>query len=162
LNNISIIVAIDQNGLIGNANHLPWQIKEDLQYFKETTSGHPVIMGKNTWLSIGKPLEGRVNIILTHDTSFQIAGCITVNSIEQVLTEFTDQEIFIIGGADVFKQFLPYTHKIYLTRILHSFEGDVYFPELDWSNWKIVFYEHKSTKSGYNISFEKWERINKE
>ena len=155
---ISIIVAIDKNGLIGTENHLPWNIKEDLQYFRDITLGHPVVMGKKTWLSLGKPLEGRINIILTHDKSFQIPGCITVNSIEQILADFHDQEVFVIGGAETFRQFLPLAHMIYLTRIDHIFEGDTYFPVIDWSEWEIVFFEQKSTESGYNISFEHWKR----
>ncbi|MFO7660133.1 MAG: dihydrofolate reductase [Candidatus Cloacimonadaceae bacterium] len=158
---ISIIVAMDRNGLIGNDNHLPWNIKEDLQYFRETTLGHPVVMGKSTWLSLGKPLDGRINIILTHDTTFQIPGCITVNSTEQLLADFPEQEVFIIGGAETFRHFLPLAQKIYLTRIDHAFAGDTYFPQPDWSEWEIVFYEQKSTASGYDISFEKWERKDK-
>lgn len=118
--------------------------------------GHPVIMGKNTWLSIGKPLDGRLNIILTKDKSFQINGCLTVNSVEQVLTEYSDQEVFVIGGAETFRQFLPYTNIIYLTRIEHSFEGDVYFPEVNWDEWEIVSFEQKTSETGYKLSFEKW------
>lgn len=158
MSNISLIVAMDQNNLIGKENRLPWNIKEDLQYFRKTTLGHPVVMGKNTWFSIGKPLDGRINFILTHDSSFQIPGCITVTSIQQVLNEFPDQEVFVIGGAETFRQFLPHATKIYLTRIMSTFEGDTYFPEPDWSEWEIVFFEQKATESGYEITFEIRER----
>lgn len=159
--NISIIAALDINGLIGKANHLPWKIKEDLEYFRNTTMGHPVVMGKKTWLSIGKPLDGRINIILTRDINFSIPGCIIANSIQQVLEDFSDQELFVIGGEEVFRQFLPFTNKIYLSRIKQAFDGDTYFPEVDWSEWEIVFYEQKTTEAGYDISFEKWDRKNK-
>ncbi len=158
MTSISIIVAIDRNRLIGTENHLPWNIKEDLQYFRDTTLGHPVVMGKKTWLSLGKTLEGRVNIILTHDKSFEIPGCLIVNSIDQILSNFSEQEVFVIGGAETFRQFLPLANMIYLTRIDHDFEGDTYFPEVDWSEWEIVFFEQKSTESGYTISFEHWKR----
>jgi len=155
---ISIIVAFDKNQLIGRNNHLPWLIKEDFKFFKDTTMGHPVVMGKNTWLSIGKPLDGRINIILTRDVSFQINGCLTVNSIEQVFAEYPDQEVFIIGGSEVFRQFLPFAGKIYLTRIDYKFEGDVYFPYVNWKEWEIMSFEQKISESGYNLSFETWEK----
>jgi dihydrofolate reductase len=120
--------------------------------------GHPVIMGKNTWLSIGKPLDGRTNIILTHDLSFSIPGCLTANSIDEILTDYPDEEIFVIGGSEVFRQFIPLSKKIYLTRINHCFDGDTYFPELDWSLWEMTFYEFNDSESGYQFSFEIWER----
>jgi dihydrofolate reductase len=120
--------------------------------------GHPVVMGKNTWLSIGKPLDGRINIILTHDLSFNIPGCLTANSIDEILTDYRDEKIFVIGGSEVFRQFIPLSQKMYLTRIIHSFEGDTYFPELDWSFWEMTFYEFNNSESGYQFSFEIWER----
>jgi len=158
LNLISIIAAIDQNYLIGNSNHLPWNIKEDLHFFRRVTMGHPVVMGKRTWLSIGKPLDGRVNVILTHDRTFNIPGCLIVNSVEEVISQFSEQEIIIIGGAEVFRQFLPYANNLYLTKIKHAFTGDTYFPQIDWNDWNIVFYEQKDTESGYQITFEQWTR----
>ena len=158
MHNLSMIAALDRNGLIGKANHLPWQIQEDLQYFRETTMGHPVVMGKHTWLSIGKPLDGRINIILTHDINFRIPGCVVKNSIDQVLSSFREDEIFVIGGSGIFKQFIPFADKLYLTRINHVFEGDTYFPVVNWSEWIMNFYELKATESGYDIAFERWER----
>jgi dihydrofolate reductase len=156
LHNISIIAAVDENYLIGKENRLPWNIKEDLHHFRELTIGHPVVMGKNTWLSLGKPLDGRINVILTHDKSFQFPGCIVANSIEQVLTNFPKEEVFVIGGACTYQQFLALANRIYLTRIKDAFEGDVYFPVFDWSQWEMVFFEQKDTESGYRLSFEKW------
>jgi len=154
----SIIAAIDKNNLIGRDNRLPWNIPEDLQFFRSITMGHPVVMGKNTWLSIWKPLEGRVNIILTRETELNVPGCIVVNTLEQIMDDFNSEELFIIGGASVFKQFLPIAQKIYLTRILHEFQGDTYFPSVDWDMWEIVFFEQKQSVEGYQLNFEQWQR----
>jgi dihydrofolate reductase len=158
LSNISIIVAIDNNGLIGKNNHLPWQIKEDLLHFKNTTLGHPIVMGKKTWLSISKPLEGRTNIILTNDKTLIIPGCIIYNNIKHILADFTNEELFVIGGATTFNDFLPYTGRIYLTKIHATFEGDTYFPELNWNLWEMVHFENILSDTGYEISFERWEK----
>lgn len=158
MKNISIIAAIDKNMLIGKDNRLPWLIPEDLQYFREVTLGHPIVMGRKTWNSLGKALDGRINIILTSDTQLNIPGCIIVNSIEQILSGYSEQEIFVIGGASIFKQFLPHADKLYLTRIENAFEGDTYFPPITWEDWELMFYEQKNSVTGYNLSFEKWVR----
>jgi dihydrofolate reductase len=155
---ISIIAAIDKNGVIGKDNHLPWNINDDLKHFRELTIGHPVVMGRKTWMSIGKPLDGRINIILTHDSSFSIPGCITVNSVQQVVNDFPDQDIFVIGGAELFRQFIPSAGRIFLTRINHEFSGDTYFPHVNWDHWLLISYERKQTEDGYDLSFETWER----
>lgn len=158
MKNISIIAAVDKNMLIGKDNRLPWLIPEDLQYFREVTLGHPIVMGRKTWNSLGKALDGRINIILTSDTQLNIPGCIIVNSIEQILSGYSEQEIFVIGGASIFKQFLPHADKLYLTRIENAFEGDTYFPPITWEDWELMFYEQKNSVTGYNLSFEKWVR----
>jgi dihydrofolate reductase len=155
---ISIIAAIDINGVIGKNNHLPWKISEDLKRFRVLTMGHPVVMGRKTWMSIGKPLEGRINIILTHDFDFKIPECITANSIQQIIDDFPDKDLFVIGGAEVFRQFIHLTGRIYLTRINQAFDGDSYFPKVNWGEWLLVSYEHKSTAEGIELSFETWER----
>jgi len=121
--------------------------------------GKMVVMGKNTWLSIGKPLDGRINIILTHDPVFRIPGCLVFNSVQQVLDNSLESEIFVIGGADVFAQFIPFADTIYLTRINHSFLGDTYFPALNWQEWQMKLYEQIVTEAGFQVSFERWERI---
>jgi dihydrofolate reductase len=123
--------------------------------------GHPVVMGKNTWLSIGKPLEGRINIILTHDVSMVIPGCIISDAVASILQDYPNQEVFVIGGADVFRQFIPHADKIYLTKIQQEFEGDTYFPEVNWADWSMVSYELKSTEDSYQMSFEIWEKKRK-
>jgi dihydrofolate reductase len=156
LNTLSLITAFDLNYLIGNDNHLPWRISEDLQHFRSITMGHTVVMGKNTWISLGKPLEGRTNIILTHDTDYQIPGCLVYNSVEQVINGTQDDEVFIIGGSEVFKQFLPFANKMYITRIQHSFTGNKYFPPVNWQDWVMDSYELMKTQSGIDLAFEIW------
>ncbi len=158
--NVNIIAAMDRNGLIGARNKLPWKIKEDLLHFRETTTGHPVVMGKKTWLSIGEPLDARINVVLTHDRSLRAEGCIIAHSVDQILSEFAGQEIFVIGGAKTFKQFLSYASKLYLTRIDGEFEGDTFFPEFNWQEWAIVCYEKKQSQTGFELAFEVWERVN--
>jgi len=155
---ISIIAALDKNYLIGINNHLPWHIKEDLHHFRKLTYGHPVVMGKNTWMSLGKPLEGRTNIILTHDKDFHIDGCITLNSISELDNLFREEEIFVIGGANIFRQFLAIADRMYLTRIDHTFSGDTYFPDIDWQQWKLISFEQLTSEQGYKLAFEQWER----
>ncbi|HOD17485.1 MAG TPA: dihydrofolate reductase [Candidatus Cloacimonadota bacterium] len=155
---ISIIAALDKNYLIGFNNHLPWHIKEDLHHFRKLTYGHPVVMGKNTWMSLGKPLEGRTNIILTHDKDFHIDGCITLNSISELDNIFREEEIFVIGGANIFRQFLAIADRMYLTRIDYAFSGDTYFPDIDWQQWKLISFEQLTSEQGYKLAFEQWER----
>jgi dihydrofolate reductase len=120
--------------------------------------GHPVVMGRRTWMSIGKPLDGRTNIILTHDKSFAYPGCIITSSIEQIINDFYEQDIFIIGGSEVFFQFLPYADRLYLTRIMHEFEGDTYFPVVKWEEWMLTYYERIMTDVGFELGFETWKR----
>lgn len=133
---ISLIVAMDKNRLIGNNNQLPWHLPADLKHFKEITTGHPIIMGRKTYESIGKPLPNRKNIIITRQPDFNAQGCIVANSIEDAVKKAGNpEEIFIIGGTEIFKQSLDLADKIYLTEIHHSFDGDTYFPNLD-NKWK--------------------------
>lgn len=136
---ISIIVALAKNRVIGKNNNLPWHIPQDLAHFNKLTMGKPVIMGQKTFESIGKPLSGRKNIILTKDNNFQPAGCISVHSIGDALTVADEAaEVMIAGGASVYSQFLPLADRMYLTLIDADIEGDAYFPEFDWSDWREV------------------------
>lgn len=136
---ISIIVAADENNVIGKNNGLIWHLPDDLKFFKEMTSGHAIIMGRKTFESVGKPLPNRTNIIITRDASFNPEGCIVVHSIEEALTEAakTDETPFIVGGEQIYRLALPITDVVYLTRIHHKFEGDRRFPELS-DEWQIV------------------------
>jgi dihydrofolate reductase len=140
---ISIIVAIAENLAIGRNNDLLWHIPEDLKRFKRITSGHSVIMGKRTYLSLPRrPLPNRRNIVITDVQGENFNGCEMAYSIKEVLDLCKPgEEYFIIGGASVYKQFLPYTNRLYLTRVHEKFEGDVFFPEIDFSQWKLISQE---------------------
>jgi dihydrofolate reductase len=137
---ISIIVAMDENNLIGKDNELPWYLPADLQYFKKTTMGHPVIMGRKTFESIGRPLPGRENVILTRDPEYQQENCTILHSMDELkaYTESKPDEYFVIGGAELIKQALSFASKLYITKIHHQFEGDTYFPPFDEKEWTLV------------------------
>ena len=134
---ISLIVATDQNGLIGNKNALPWHLPADLTYFKEKTKNNIVIMGRKTFESIGKPLPNRINIVITRDQTFQKDGILVEHDIEKLIKRYTNHEyeVFVVGGETIYKQFYPHATKIYKTVILEEFEGDAYFPEIDEKEW---------------------------
>jgi dihydrofolate reductase len=134
---ISIVVAMAANRVIGRDNQLPWHLPADLKHFKETTMGKPILMGRKTWESIGRPLPGRTNIVITRDENYDAPGCVVVHSIEAALQAAAKQdEVMIIGGAEFYRQVLPQTDRIYLTRINEDFDGDTLFPELDSSEWQ--------------------------
>ncbi len=137
---ISIIVAIAQNMAIGKDNQLLWHISNDLKRFKRITEGHQVIMGKKTFESLPKaPLPKRTNIVISDDTNDSFEGCKTVYSIEEAIDLCKeDEESFIIGGGSVYKQFLPYADKLYLTIVHKDFEADTFFPEIDLKKWNLI------------------------
>lgn len=137
MSGLSLIVAMDKNGLIGKDNSLPWSLPADLKYFRETTSGHPVVMGRKTFESIGRPLPNRLNIILTRTPAFQAEGCTVISSVDKVLEQSQSEEVFIIGGKQVYHLFLPFVQRVYLTRIDEEFEGDTHL-QLDLSDFKLV------------------------
>ncbi len=137
---ISIIVAIAENMAIGKNNNLLWHIPEDLKRFKRITSGHPVIMGKRTFYSLPRrPLPNRRNIVITDIKGETIEGCEMAYSIEDVIEKCDPaEENFIIGGASVYRQFLPHCDRLYLTRVHKTFDGDVFFPEIDFFQWELI------------------------
>lgn len=133
----SIIVAAAQNNTIGGNNDLLWRIPEDLKRFKALTMGKMCIMGRKTFESIGKRLPGRRFVIVSRDLTYQAAGCEVVVSLEQALALGKDEvEVMIIGGGEIYRQALPYTDKVYLTRVMADFEGDTFFPELPANEWR--------------------------
>jgi len=135
---LSIIVAMDRNRLIGQGGRLPWHMPADLRHFKHTTLGKPIIMGRRTFESIGKALPGRKNIVLTRDSVYQAPGCVTANSIGAAIAGAGQvAEVMVIGGATLFEQVLPLTHRIHLTCIDAEFEGDTWFPEIDAEAWAV-------------------------
>ena len=159
---ISIIVAVAENGVIGDKNSLLWHIGEDLRNFKRITSGHPVIMGRKTYESLGRPLPNRTNVVITRsDTGFE--GCTTVHSLEEAVALFpADEEVFIIGGAQIYAQALPVADRLYLTRVYRSYEGDTRFPDWDESEWRLMSSERfeRGEKFDAPFSFELYDRRN--
>jgi len=157
---VSQIAAMSENHVIGKNNQLLWHMPEDLKHFKNTTSGHTVIMGRKTFDSVGKPLPRRRNIIITRQ-NITIEGCEVVNTIEAALALCAgEDEVFIVGGAEIYKQSLHLTDRVYLTIIHHHFEGDSFFPQLNQNDWKEVSHENRPAddKNAYPYSFIRYER----
>lgn len=158
---IAIIVATDKNRLIGKDNDLPWKLSADLQYFRKVTMGKPIIMGRATHESIGRPLPGRRNIVVTSNKDFQAEGCTVVNSIEQAISACKDeQEAMVMGGASLYEQFLDKAQRIYLTQVDAELEGDTWFPEWDKAQWKQISSESHMAddKNQFDYSFDVYER----
>lgn len=155
--NISIIVAIAQNNAIGKDNNLLWHISEDLKRFKKITTGHTIVMGKNTFHSLPNGvLPNRVHIVITDVKEEQFEGCITVYSIEDAVEKFDDnEEVFIIGGGMIYKQFLPLANRIYLTVVHKDFEADTFFPAINYDEWKEISKEsfEASDKNDFAYSY---------
>ena len=152
---IPVIVAVAENGTIGDKNTLLWHIKEDMRFFRTTTSGHAVIMGRKTFESLGsKPLPKRKNIVITRaDRSFE--GAFTAHSLEEAIAMAEgDEEIFIIGGAQIYAEALKVAHRMYITRVERSYEGDTSFPDIDFSEWELVAEEKHDRGEEYEYPFE--------
>lgn len=156
---VKIIVAKSRNGVIGDSNKLIWRLPADLANFKKITTGHSIVMGRKTFESIGKPLPGRRNIIITRNPDYEVKDCEVVNSLEEALL-LTGNDCFIIGGGEIYKQSLDIASKIYLTLVDEDFTGDTIFPELD-DNWFKSSEENFSSdeKNPYNYSFITYERF---
>ncbi|MDP2598889.1 MAG: dihydrofolate reductase [Candidatus Liptonbacteria bacterium] len=136
---ICIIVAIAKNRVIGKrGSGMLWHLPADLKRFKEITMGHTIIMGRRTHESIGKPLPGRTNIVITRQKDYSAPGCIVLGSLQEALVMVNGKESFVMGGGEVYEQALPLADKLYITEIEAGFEGDVYFPEIDKKIWKLV------------------------
>ena len=138
---INIVVAIAKNNVIGKNNKLPWHYPEDLRYFKNITSGKTVVMGKNTFLSIvernGKVLPNRKNVVLTHDKEFKYKDVTVIHDVNDYLNNI-DEDIYIIGGSQVYHMFLPFADRLYITHISRDYEGDTYFPEIEFSKYDLI------------------------
>ena len=151
---VSIIVAIAQNGTIGDKNSLLWHIKEDMRFFRTTTSGHAVVMGRKTFESLGsRPLPKRTNIVITRaDRVFE--GTLTAHSLEEAIRLAEgDEEIFIIGGAQIYREALRIADRMYITRVMHDYEGDTSFPDIDLSEWELVAEEKHDRGEEYEYPF---------
>jgi len=158
---ISLIAAMGKNRVIGKNNSLPWNLPTDMKYFRDKTRNKPVIMGRKTYATIGKPLPNRTNIIITRDENYKAEGCIVVHSADEAL-KATDnaEEVMVIGGSQIYKEFLPKANKMYLTFIDAEFEGDTYFPEYDITEWKETSYEEheRDAENQYDYRFVVLER----
>lgn len=164
---LTIIVAVSENNVIGKDNRLIWRLPADMKFFKEKTTGHVIITGRKNYESIPekfRPLPDRKNIVITRQKNYHAPGAVVVSSIENALQYVSenhkDEEVFIIGGAEIYKQTISACDKIYLTRIHHSFEGDAFFPALNEKDWKLVGAEDFSTdeKNIYNFTIQTWEK----
>ena len=138
---ISLIAAMDRNRLIGNKNQLPWHLPADLTHFKQVTMGKPIIMGRKTFESIGRPLPGRTNIVLTRDEDYQADGIVLTGSLDKALDCAASEgveEVMIIGGSNIYGQALDHSDRLYLTIVDGEFDGDAWFPEIDMERWQEV------------------------
>ncbi len=161
---MKIIVAVDKNWGIGNKNKLLVSIPDDMKFFRETTTGNVVIMGKNTLKSFpnGRPLKNRVNIVLTSDENFTAGDAIIVHSVEEAVEEakkYADRELYVIGGASIYEQMLDYCDTAYVTYIDYSYEADCYFPNLDnKQEWKLTEESEEQTYFDVEYYFRKYEK----
>ena len=160
---VTIIAAIAENNALGKDNQLIWYLPADLKRFKKTTLNHVVIMGRKTFESLGKPLPNRTNIIITRDKNYIAEGCVVVNSLKEALETAAkeDENPFILGGAEIYIQAMPFTDKLDITFVHHKFEADVFFPEIDKTIWKETSRENfkADDKNKYDYSFVTFERI---
>ncbi|MEX0614831.1 MAG: type 3 dihydrofolate reductase [Methylophaga sp.] len=160
---LSIIVAMDENRLIGKENQLPWRLSADLQFFKRTTMGKPLIMGRNTHESIGRALPGRRNIVITSQKDYQPAeGCELAQDPDAALVMCADEtEVMLMGGASLYQQLLPKADKLYLTRVLTALDGDTWFPEINWQQWQLLSQESHTAdaKNQFDYRFEIYQRL---
>ncbi len=156
---ITIIVAASENSVIGYKNALPWNISEDLKHFKKITINHSVIMGRKTFESIGKPLKDRRNIVISRDKTLKIEGVEVVNSLDDAIFRTKDQnEIFIIGGEQIYKMAMPFATNMHITKVYTNIEGDAFFPAFDEREWKILSQKDLESNEGLKFSFINYER----
>lgn len=162
---LSLIVAASENNVIGKGNAIPWHLPDDLKFFRSKTEGHPIIMGRKCYESIGKPLPNRENIIVTRDQTYDAPGCEVSSSLDEAIMfakKKTDrEEIFVIGGGEVYAQALPFANRIYMTRVHATIDGDIFFPEIDAATWKeIERTEHPADdKHTFAFTFQTLERV---
>lgn len=157
---VALIAAVAKNGVIGKDNQLPWHIKSEFQYFKTTTLGHPVVMGRRSFESLGKPLPKRANIVVTRDRDFAAKGALVCHSLEDGIALAKDiagkdgvTEIFIGGGADIYRRALPLAQRLYLTEVDMTPEGDTHFPAFDRKDWREIKREFHQAKEGESADY---------
>ena len=164
---LAVIVAAAENGVIGRNNALPWHLPQDLRYFKRVTMGKPIVMGRKTFESIGRPLPGRTNIVITRNPDFTTEGVRVVASLDEALRLAGDialidgaQELVVIGGVEIYKASIPRADRLYITEVHASVPGDAFLPEIDWSHWSEVGREHHAASDAnpYDYSFVVYNR----
>ena len=160
---ISAIVAVANNRVIGFENGIPWYLPADLKYFRMTTLGHHIIMGRNCYDSIGRPLPKRTNVIVTRNPFYVASNCLIVHSIEaglEIAQDNGEEEVFIIGGAQIYEQSMRYWDRLYLTEVDLEVKGDVFFPELDLEDWNVILQDNhkKDSKNELDYTFKIYER----
>jgi dihydrofolate reductase len=161
--NISLIVAASTNNAIGKNNQLLWHLPNDLKFFKNTTWGMPVIMGRKTFASVSKILPGRFNIVITNQPNWSFEAVIVANNLQDAINKATEtncKEAYIIGGGEIYKQSIEIANTIYLTRVHTEIDGDTFFPEINETKWTLAENKdfEKDAKHQYDYSFQKWER----
>jgi dihydrofolate reductase len=158
---ISMIVAMARNRAIGKDNELLWHLPDDFKHFKQTTMGKPILMGRKTYESIGKPLPGRENIVITRNENFIESGVTIVNSIEAALQASKRyEEVMVIGGASFYEQMLPLAQRLYITVVQQTFAADAFFPEINLDDWTIIEHSEHATdaRHAYAFSFIKYQK----
>ena len=162
MSRLSIIAAIAGNGVIGRNNTLPWHLPADMAFFKKTTTGHTIVMGRKNYQDIGRPLPNRRNIVLSRDTDFKAEGCEVVNSFDEMLAiTDDDKEVFIIGGAGLYLTALAVAPRMLITKIAAEIEGDILFPAINWKNWQEISSEHHDADEKNKYTFDIVEYIRK-
>jgi dihydrofolate reductase len=160
---ISLIVAMASNRVIGLNNQMPWHLSADLKKFKSITLGNPIVMGRKTFESIGRPLPGRSNIVISRNPDYNQTGCVVVNDLDSALISACQlaKEIFVIGGSALYEALLPRADRLYLTQIHHEFDGDTFFPEIDRDEWREVNREDidNDPQVAFRYSFLQLERV---
>jgi dihydrofolate reductase len=154
MSKLSIIVALAKNCTIGVNNTLPWRCPEDLKRFKTLTMGHHMIMGRKTFDSIGKPLPGRTTVVVTRNTDLEIEGCTIAHSLNEAIAACTgDEEIFVVGGAELYRQAVSVADTLYFTEIQQDVEGDAHFPEFDYSAWRETVRDVRSQETPQPLEY---------
>ena len=156
---LTIVVATDSRRGIGIDNKLPWHLPEDLAFFKRTTSGHPIIMGRKTFESIGRPLPNRRNIVVTRNPDWKHEGVETALSLSDAVKRAGNGEVFVIGGGQIFVEALPLTQRLIMTEIDKAFDCDTFFPQIEMNEWKEVSREpHHTEANGFDFAYVVYER----
>jgi len=158
---LAIVVAVADNGVIGREGDLPWRLPDDLKHFKQLTSGHAIVMGRETYESIGRPLPNRLNIVLSRSTDFAASGVTVVNDLDRAIEAAGDQPLFVIGGRAVYQAALPLADVLHVTHVRASVEGDVTFPPIDPKIWRKVDSQHHPAdeRHAYPFDFCRYERV---